>query len=252
MSRRPVEVDPGPAGERAVSDAVGFVFVFSLIIVTIGLVWIAGVDAVSGVSTGEQLQNAERTFETIERNFDDIERRQAPSRAAEINLNGGTILVNESSSIRVNVTGTGFDRTIPTGALTYQLGDQRLQYENGAVVRSTDGTGVLLTDARLECGRDVAVLSIVSLRGPERTLTGSNVVTVFAERASATLAYPPNRSAPAPTGVTVEFDSGNAGGWGDYLADRDRWTDNGDGTYSCNGVDQVFVRVTTLRITLQA
>lgn len=241
----------GDHDDRAVSDAIGFVFIFSLILVSIGLVYVAGFDSMGDVRTGEQLRNAERTFETVERNFDDIERRQAPSRAAEINLNGGTVQVDESSSIRINVTGAPFDRTVDTGRLTYSLGNQRIDYENGAVVRASDEHSVVLTDAKLECGEDVAILSVVTLGGEAGSITGTDVVTIYNRRVQTNLSYPTNRTS-HQTGVNVEITSPNADGWNAYLADRDGWEDaDGDGIYTCT-VDEVFVRVTEFRLSFNA
>lgn len=242
----------GNHGRRAVSDTIGFVMILSLILVTIGMVYVAGIDSVGTMRSGEQLQNAERTFETIERNFDDIERRQAPSRAAEINLNGGTVLVDESSSIRINVTGASFDRTVDTGIFSYRLGTHRIDYENGAVVRSTDGTSVVLTDAKLECGKDVAIISVVTLAGTGGSVTGTNVVTVYNRRVATGLAYPTNRSGFTPEGVEVEVTSSNADGWNAYLENEPGWSDpDGDGTFSCSRVDEVFVRITEFQLTFQ-
>jgi hypothetical protein len=248
MARTPTDV----VDRRAVSDAIGFVLIFSLIVTTIGLVYVAGYDSLTTAQTGEQLQNAERTFETIERNFDDIERRQAPARAAEINLNGGTVSVESGASIRVNVTGASFDRKIDTGRLTYEKGNQRIDYENGAVVRTSEDFSEVLTDAKLECGEDVAVVSIVTIKPTDRTVSGTNIVTIYNRRVNATLLYPTNRSGFQPDGVNVTVSSANADGWNRYLEDRDGWTDSdGDGSYHCTGPDEVYVRVTVFDLRLK-
>jgi hypothetical protein len=236
---------------RAVSDAIGFVLIFSLIVTTIGLVYVAGYDSITTAQTGEQLQNAERTFETIERNFDDIERRQAPARAAEINLNGGTVSVESGASIRVNVTGAKFDEEINTSRLAYEKGGRRLDYENGAVVRTSEGHSVVLTDAKLECREDVAIVSVVKILPTDRTVSGTNVVTIYNRRVNATLLYPTNRSGFQPDGVNVTVSSANADGWNRYLEERDGWSDSdGDGSYHCTGPDEVFVRVTVFDLRL--
>ncbi|MFC7136780.1 hypothetical protein ACFQRB_10335 [Halobaculum litoreum] len=73
---------------RAQSDAIGFVLVFSLIVLTVGTVYAAGYPALQDLRSDEQLENMERAFEVLDDNVDDMAREGAPSRATEIKLNG--------------------------------------------------------------------------------------------------------------------------------------------------------------------
>ena len=50
--------------------------------------------------------------------------------------------------------------------------------------------------------------------------------------------------------VALEVSGPNEDGWNQYLEGRDGWSDtDGDGTYSCTRVDEVFVRITEFRLT---
>jgi hypothetical protein len=237
--------------DRAVSEAIGFVIVFSIIIVSVGVIYVSGFNTVSQWRVGEQLKNAERTFEALDRNFDDIQQRGAPSRSGEVNLNGGTLSVTNESTITVNVTGSAnFNRTIPLGALSYEYDRRHIDYENGAVFRRSPDGGVMLTQPQVSCRDDTAVISVVTLNSTEREITGTHVVTVSAEKRSSRVLLPKDRPAKSVDSVNVTVDSPNQAAWDEHLASSSGWSDpEGDGSYECSGVDTVFVRQTVINVT---
>lgn len=245
---------------RAVSDAVAFVLVFSMILVSVGLVYTFGMDSIGSMQTGEQLKNGERTFMTIERNFDDVRRREAPARSAEINLNGGTIQVREGSSIWVSVDVAGggyFNRTLDTNALSYGYQNTHIEYESGTVFRRSEDASVMLTDPALRCVdgdddgvADYAVVSVVELATPDTAISGSGVVTITGERTSSNLVFPKNRS-DVGVDVTVSFAGPNAEGWNRHMDAADDWASTPGGNYTCKapgGLDRVYVRRTVLNV----
>ncbi|MEF8774388.1 MAG: hypothetical protein V5A37_06690 [Halobacteriales archaeon] len=247
---------------RAVSDAVAFVLVFSMILMSIGLVYTFGMDSIGSMQTGEQLKNGERTFLTIERNFDDVRRREAPARSAEMNLNGGTIQVREGSSmwVSVDVAGGGyFNRTLQTNALSYSYRNTFIEYESGTVFRRSDDASIMLTEPALRCvdGDDdgvpeYAVVSVVRMVSPDTVISGSGVVTITGERTSSNLVFPANRS-DVGVDVTVSVAGPNEEGWNRKMDAADDWASTPSGNYTCQapgGLDRVYVRRTVLNVSL--
>lgn len=243
-----------PAGDRGVSEAISFVFTFAILIAAVAGIYTVSYDSVSTVREGEQLENAERTFEVLERNFDDIQRREAPARSADVNLNGGTLGVRNDSYVVVNVTGAAnFDRNITTGALSYELGGRNIEYENGAAFRRNGNVSVMLTDPRFVCEGDTAIVSVVKLRHDGRSIAGSTVVTITAVREKAELLLPDERPPKSVGDAHVSFHTPNEDAWTDYLDRNTGWADpDGDGRYTCSGVDTVYVRRTVLELRMRA
>lgn len=235
---------------RGVSETIGFVVVFSIIVVSVGVIYVTGFNSVRDMQQGEQLQNAERTFEALERNFDDIEQRGAPSRAGEVNLNGGTLSVRSDSRIDVNVSGAAsFNRSIPIGALAYEFDGRSVEYENGAVFRRADDRSVILTSPTFSCEDGSAVITVVTLRSPNTSVSGTNVVTVTAERRTARVLFPNATPGKSVDAVNVTVHSPNDEAWNEHLADAPGWTDpEGDGSYECTGIERVYVRQVVVAI----
>jgi len=65
MRKRRPERTVAPFDRRAVSDVVGYVLVFSLVSLTVGVVSVAGVGALQDARDVEQANNAERAFDVL-------------------------------------------------------------------------------------------------------------------------------------------------------------------------------------------
>jgi hypothetical protein len=139
---------------RAVSDTLGFVLVFALIVTSVGVVYTVGFSGLQDARDFEQVNNAERAFEVFAENVEDLRRSGVPSRATEVKLSGATLRVG--TPVGVNVTAdyrtgqTDPDADFSTGVLTFEPlvydaeGDATLRYVNGAVVRSDGRSNAIM------------------------------------------------------------------------------------------------------------
>jgi len=141
---RTVELD------RAVSDLVGFVLVFSLVISVVAIISVGGLNALQTARDAEQVNNAERAFEVLSDNVDDVVRRDAPSRATEISLSENSIRLADPIQVEVrdpNQSDPTFleNRTFQPHPIIYDAGGTELVYVMGAVFRvESDGGGTVL------------------------------------------------------------------------------------------------------------
>lgn len=244
-------------GDRGVSEAVGFVLVFSLIILSVGFIYVGGFQSLQDLQRGEQLQNAERAFETLSANFEDLQQRDGPSRASEVDLNGGQLTVRPGANVTINVsnaTAEVFNATIPARALSYRLGSTFVEYEGGATFRrvADGGASIPIRDPLFRCTDDAAIVSVVTLAGTDGSVAGTGSVTVTGVREESRLLFPEDRPADPVTEVNVSFDSPNEGGWNRSLDAAEGWSELPDGSYACSGVEQVFVRQVVVTITLRS
>lgn len=134
--------DRGLAGDkRAVSEVIGFTLVVSLILATVGVVYVAGFGGLQDTRGAEQVNNAERAFAVLGDNMADIHHEDAPSRATEIKLADAQIAYGKPTTLTVELTNYDASST-PTFSTTlnpivYTANSQptRLVYEAGAVIR---------------------------------------------------------------------------------------------------------------------
>lgn len=249
---------------RAVSDMIAFVIVFSLIITSVGITYTYGLSTLTDYQEDEQKRNAERAFVTLSDNLGDIEDRQVQGRSGELRLSGGTISVQEDT--RFNVSAPNWNRSFgAVGALTYEYEDTRIEYESGAVFRRDgDSRRAMLSDPEMQCSGSHAVVSIVTLSAPEETAYSSDgTAQVIAELDRRYMRYPINRTTTTTSDtaavdyVNVTVNSSKTAGWGDYFEDEG-WDDqnNTDGdkvTFRCGTEDgnkdiDLYVRQTVIEV----
>jgi hypothetical protein len=246
--------------ERGLSDLIGFVLVFSIILLAVGSTLTLGQGNLSEVRDDEQSRNAARAMVLLSQQFDDIEAGSASVRTGRLNVDRGTLSVDDRTDIRIAVDGdsgaTLLDRTVPTRALTYELEGSTVAYESGAVVRRQAGSsrGVLRARPQFTCEDDRAYVSIVTITGDTGTSLSGGTVSVTTRLADRRVVYPRSRSGSDTAGdaanVTVEFTGLSSNSAWRWLAVDGGWETNGGATYWCDGVDSAVVRQTVAEVEL--
>lgn len=242
------------------SEVVGFILVFGLVIASVGTVYAFGVGELQDAREYERVNNAERAFEVFADNVGDVARRGAPSRGTELKLADSTLGYGETT---VNVTldttpaTPGSDVNDSTGnvslsPVTLTLGDAgEVRYASGAVLR-TDGDGpprmVHEPDFVFDDDRVVVQLVRSVPAGTTTQVGGERIARIRTVRTSQSTLL--TRAEP----VTVRFDvdSPYASAWGDYLESEgftcDPYTDAST-SVSCR-LDGI-TRATVVRVTVE-
>ena len=158
--------------DRAVSDVLGFILIFSLIGLAVGIVSLTGFAGLNDRRDAEQVNNAERAFEILADNIEDLYRRSAPRRATEIELAGAQLSSAEPTRVEVNVTNLKKSDSPPNvkvlNPIRYSAPDgTTLVYENGAVIREDlNGGAVMKREPNMvfsnQGGSKTAILPIIS------------------------------------------------------------------------------------------
>jgi hypothetical protein len=172
-----------PGGERAVSNVVGFVLVFGLVAAAVGVVSVHGFATLEGVRNAEQTENAERAFDVLADNMEDVYREGAPSRATEVSLKNAQL--SASSSIRVNVSGTDGTTTTTVTNVSLQpivwestTDNTRVAYSLGAVVREEREGEVVVGDPPFVLREDRLILPVVRTATAKPASYGGTTVRV--------------------------------------------------------------------------
>lgn len=218
-----------PTTDRGQSEVLGFVFVFTLIILTVGTVFALGLPMVEDARDAERVNNMERAFEVMDDNVDDMNRRDVPSRATEIKLAGGTLSVQESTTVRIHAENASepsenstFSGT--TRSIVYADGDTEVALSFGAVVRSDGGSSVMLTEPDWLIGDRTVVPYTLFTRGDDTTTVGGErTVLVVGEVQSRGVAGSFSTDDDSDVNVTVTVSSSRAGAWNGYMKDQG-WT----------------------------
>lgn len=230
--------------ERAVSDIIGFVLVFGLIITTVSIVYVVGFSGLDNARDVEERRNVERAFDILADNVDDVIEGKAPARGTEIKVGDARLYGGNTVFFTVNVTNaTG----VTTGAqieavpLIYETpAGQQVIYVNGAVMRSQVGGSSFIIEPEIDAEHDTFLMPLIETRIPGDAASGVSGETYLVRTRSASqsvLAYnnlDPVHDDPRYT-VDFRIDTPRTGVWERYC---DRHPDLGVMTV----VDGDFVR----------
>jgi len=218
--RRRIETD-----RRAVSETLGYILVFSLVISTIGTVMIFGFSGLEDRQSVEQVNNVERAFDVLADNFDDMRRYEDPSRATEVRLAGGTLSLGQPVTIAVGQGSNGsLDPNEQTNVTTlrplvYESDAGSVVYEAGMVFRSDDEQSLPRTSTSFVVTDGAATVpAIVTTDGGDTAgISSDRTVLVSADRNPRTRTTA-ERTIDADGGeLWVEIESPRADGWARQL-----------------------------------
>ncbi|WP_411963072.1 hypothetical protein [Haloferax sp. YSMS24] len=237
---------------RAVSDTLGFIFVFSLVLSTVGVVTAVGMDGLQDTRDVERLNNAERAFDILDDNMEDIATRGAPSRATEIKLADSALSFGAPVQMTVEWEQGGVvdNATVNSQPLVYtsEVSEERLVYAFGTVFRGTDDAMTVVRHPAFVLSQDSVVVSAVSTRrssSSANSVGGSGTYLVRAEVAGSGAKYRGLATDSGTYNVTVNVTSPRAALWKSELESYDNVTCPvaNDTMVSCKLSDVDTVRV---------
>ncbi|WP_122088267.1 DUF7289 family protein [Halalkalicoccus subterraneus] len=202
--------------DRGVSEMVGFVLIFALVVTTLGVVYTAGTASLTDARDAERVNNAERAFDVLADDVEAITRRNAPSRATAVSLADAGLRVERGEEIRVSVGGEVVDAA--SGRLVYDSGTgSDVLYRNGAVLRGEGAGGSMAHRPSFVIGEERLVVRLVELYDVDATaVSGDRTVLVRAERIG-TMQYSYS-SIEQPVTIAVETEHERA--WTEYFESR--------------------------------
>jgi len=126
---------------RGVSEVVGYLLVFSIVVTIVSVIYASGMPMVERTKENSALQSMETVFITLQSNIKKVALAQSPVRTMKLNLIKGSISANKiAGTITVN------GQTIQFGNIEYTLGARKMIYELGAVIESTPGGSIIVSD----------------------------------------------------------------------------------------------------------
>jgi hypothetical protein len=254
--------DRRATARRGASETLGFLFVFAIIVSTIAVVYVSGYDSLTNARDYERVENAQRAFEVLRDNVEDITHRGAPSRATEVKLARAGIETADPVTIEIEVDGGAYSTgEIPIQPIRYDPEQQEqgdVVYSMGAIFRGSGENSAMVYEPNfvVRDGTDKrVVLPVVRTRaeGGNESISGSTTVLVrtFLVNQSALVR---NRSS-STVDVTVRIQSPRAPAWQRYLdeegMDCDSNPDDDVANCDANNVDYLTVSRTLIDVSIR-
>ncbi|WP_096391196.1 DUF7289 family protein [Halopenitus persicus] len=138
--------------DRGVSEVLGFVLVFSLIVASVGIVFTAGLSGLQDVRDAERVTNGERALDVLAENYDDV-LTGAPSRATQIRLADASLRIGDPVTFQLE------SRTAPltVSRITFAVDDEAVHFVGGALIRESPGGAVMLREPSVVSGPETIV-----------------------------------------------------------------------------------------------
>jgi hypothetical protein len=201
--------------DSAVSESIGFALNLGIIIVSIALIYYAGVPIVEKSERTTHFQEMEKSFLFILQNIDKVGYDRAPIRNTELNIMGGTLRESHDSTIIVgDIADYPNYAVITLGSIEYSYDDKTVAYENGGVwTIYPDGGVVMFSNPTFSLG-NVTTIPAFELTG-EYEIGGEGTVRVTSSSDPTKLYF--QTINPKNGNVPLEIQSNYYKGWADYL-----------------------------------
>lgn len=217
--------------DRGVTEVLGFVLIFSMILLMTGIIYTGGAAELREVRDNQQIEGAERALRAVDSDVTDIVRDGAPSRSSTVRFDAGRFEFAEPTRLNITVRNAADDvlgqpYNDSYTSLVYRFdGDVRLAYGMGMVTR-TGGSGgwAAVTDPPVVFVGDGAdrsvLLPVINTMGSGESGSGTVTVRTNLSR-NATVSSPAASMGTQYEGdlsVTVNVtDTPRAAAWGRYF-----------------------------------
>ncbi|MEN6610436.1 MAG: hypothetical protein ABFC24_06305 [Methanoregulaceae archaeon] len=145
--------------ERGVSESIGFILIFSLVVTGIGIVTLYGYPLLMKQQMGTDIRIMEKTFIVLQNDIKSLVYKNVPYKETSLKVGGGMLFARNNSetpqTLTVYVNGlpaTGPFNSFSPGELRFDadLGDTVIVLENGAVITAgkTGGGSTMLAEPR--------------------------------------------------------------------------------------------------------
>ena len=239
--------------DDAVSEAIGFILIFSIVVIGISIVVLYGFPLLVTGQGGADIRNMEQTMIVLQNDLKTISYKMVPYKETALQVSGGVLFVtSESASFIVERTEGEVFRTTP-GEIRYvaDLDGTRIAIENGAVLtRPGIGSGsAVVAEPRwyYDDPSETLILSFMEIRSETpRSLAGvgriemKSVSTETVEY-NITDGYVSVRYTPDP-------DDDYSVAWGNYMKGRLSMTPVSGDTYLHSNVQTLVIRNMTIQI----
>jgi hypothetical protein len=216
--------------EEAVSEVIGFIYIFAIVILSMSIVFVIGYPMLQSSMDESIFESTQQSFIVLQSNMKMVGFDQVPVKSMKIQLNGAMLSVVQNSNLTIYADGeTLEDVSGPIGEIEYQKNNKALTFENGGVWKKYPDGNIMVSIPRIytgnEYGANFTSIGIVSVYGDSST--GGQGIAVLNMKHNESSIYKNS----SQVNVTLKINSSYADAWRKYLEDIGFNIDN---TYSTN------------------
>jgi hypothetical protein len=236
-------IDKGRPEDRAVSEALGFLLIFTMVIVGIGLVTLYGYPMLIQQQTSADEKIMEKNMIVLQNDLKSITYKSVPYKETALKIGGGSMTVYNQSRSSAGIivydtdaiyyAGSAASHVNPVGELVYvsDSADTNLSLQNGAVVKQQhlESGSVMLSEPRWFYD-DYTKTLVINLIGINSTSTMSRAGIGIVQMQLGQTGYM-NYNLPPGKRICVKYtDSNYATAWNTYFVNTMGMVSDSSGT----------------------
>jgi len=201
--------------DRGVSEVLGYLLTFGIVVTVVSILYVSGMPIVDDMKDRSALESMETSFVTLQSSIMSVASGQSPIRTMRFNLVKGSIGTNDNAGyINVNATGVEHDHKFYFGNIEYRLGPWKVVYELGAVIASTPGGSIIISDPRIFKSNGNIFISVINVSG---NFAAAGGMAEMEMRHIDTTVHVPYRKV---NNITINVRSNHSDAWTRYLKDE--------------------------------
>jgi len=210
---------------KGVSDTLGYIFLLSTLVLSIGLLTLTGVPVIEEQQTNHYMTNTATSFELLSDNIDRLDREQSPSRETTLRYSSGVLFLNHDFVIEANITHQGnTEQHVLTGTpISYAKDDNSVHYETGAVIETRGNESVMRSEPPFDFNGDATRLSIISttIQEDQETLSGTGDLVLRTSKTGSTIQTMTGQDSTDPVTMNMTITSPNSQAWEAFFESED-------------------------------
>lgn len=210
------------SSEDAVSEVVDFVTILGLLVLSIGLIGVAGYPIVKNAQEANHIENTKQSFIVLANNVNKVVMGQAPSQNVELKMYGGSLSVTGNSSINITaINSTNENITLvdrQMRSIESVVGETIVAYEGtGVWVSYPNGNTILVSKPLISNQSKMLIIPVVAIGGTS-SVGGSGMSRVTAKGIPKVSVYK------NVSNIIVTINSTYSNGWKNYFSNVKAWS----------------------------
>ena len=204
------------ADEDGVTETIGFIFIFGIVILSMSLIYAMGYPQLQSNMAANVFESTEQSFIVLQSNMKRVALDQVPLKNLKIKLHDTTISATNDSNITVYYNGTlQPSLSCQTGEIKYLKDERVLTYENGGVWKTYPGGKVMVSHPHIYSttmeDANFTTISVISING-RGSVGGKGVATIRMEHNTTT-----TNITETAVNLTLQINTTYPQQWSNYL-----------------------------------
>jgi hypothetical protein len=164
----------------AVSETIGYIYILGIVIISVSVMMVVSYPILSNLKDAVFMEASLESLSMLDGRISMVAFGTTPSQPSRFNLNGGKITAQNNTGNRLVIadTGSGIIFNDSLGLVEYEVGDQKIGYENGGLFRKyAEGDTVMISPPEFYYTEGTLTFPILKINS-SASMGGKGIITI--------------------------------------------------------------------------